>query len=284
MLLRSLLNQNPLSLHYRTGQLNISFIFPFAESRSRFHQTYTSGVPPKPDSVLINGKGRYVGGRPTPLAIVNVRRGLRYRFRIISMACEPSFNFAIDGHTMRVIEADGEYTEVSSPVDNIQIHAGQRYSVVVKADQKVGNYWIRSNPDERGTPGFDNNRNLAILRYDGAPNADPTTTSTANKPLIETDLHALNNPRAPRNSEGGVDVPLNLVTGVDFKTFQFTMNGVAFVPPTAPVLLQILNGTQKAQDLLPKGSVYSLPPNSVIEISLPGTDGEIGGPVSVVFH
>jgi iron transport multicopper oxidase len=47
------------------------------------------------------------------------------------------------------------------------------------------------------------------------------------------------------------------------------------------VLLQILSGAQTAQELLPQGSVYSLPPNKVIQLSLPaaGVVG-IGEPVS----
>ena len=246
----------------------------------RYHTTYTGGVPPIAASTLINGKGRYVNGPPVDLAIVNVVKGKRYRFRVISMSCEPSFNFAIDGHSMKVIEADGEYTK-PLVVDNFQIHAGQRYSVIVKADQPVGNYWIRSNPDARALPGFDGNRNLAILRYAGAAKVDPSTTSTANKPLNEYDLHSLQHPFAPGLPfQGGADVAINLVTGVDLATLHFTMNGVPFIPPTAPVLLQILSGTQNAQDLLPKGSVYALPRNKVIEITLPGTSPQIGGPVS----
>jgi iron transport multicopper oxidase len=41
------------------------------------------------------------------------------------------------------------------------------------------------------------------------------------------------------------------------------MNGVSFVPPSAPVLLQILNGSHTAQSLMPKGSVIELPANKV---------------------
>lgn len=55
-----------------------------------------------------------------------------------------------------------------------------------------------------------------------------------------------------------------------------------FVPPTAPVLLQVLSGAQAAQDLLPSGSVYTLPPNKVIEISIPG--GAPGAPVRITFQ
>lgn len=56
------------------------------------------------------------------------------------------------------------------------------------------------------------------------------------------------------------------------------MNGVSFVPPTTPVLLQILSGAEDAQSLLPSGSVFPLPRNSVIQVSIPG-----GGQVRGVF-
>jgi iron transport multicopper oxidase len=45
------------------------------------------------------------------------------------------------------------------------------------------------------------------------------------------------------------------------------------------VLLQILSGTKKATDLLPKGSVYGLEPNKSVELTIPG--GAVGGPVSI---
>ncbi len=47
------------------------------------------------------------------------------------MACEPNYNFTIDGHNMTIIEADGEYTEPLT-VDFIQIFAAQRYSFIVR--------------------------------------------------------------------------------------------------------------------------------------------------------
>ncbi|KAG7450701.1 Cupredoxin [Guyanagaster necrorhizus] len=56
------------------------------------------------------------------------------------------------------------------------------------------------------------------------------------------------------------------------------MNGVEFVPPTVPVLLQILSGAQRAQDLSPPG----LPLRKTIEINLFGGN-EIGGSLKVPF-
>ena len=77
-----------------------------------------------PDSTLINGLGRYVNGPASPLAVINVVHGKRYRFRLVNIACDPNFNFTIDGHTMTVIEADGVNTEPYE-VDTIVIFAGK---------------------------------------------------------------------------------------------------------------------------------------------------------------
>jgi iron transport multicopper oxidase len=213
--------------------------------------------------------------------VINVQHGRRYRFRIIGMSCDPNFVFSIDGHNLTVIEADGENT-VPLVVDSIQVFPGQRYSAVLAANQPVGNYWIRANPDPRGLPGFDAGRNSAILRYVGAPAVDPTSTQTPNvRPLVETDLHALTDPAAPGVPVvGGADVVLSLNVTFNFNTFSFAMNGAQFKPPTAPVLLQILSGAKSAQDLLPGGCVYALPRNKVIEINIPGLPFQLGGPVS----
>ena len=51
----------------------------------------------------------------------------------------------------------------------------------------------------------------------------------------------------------------------------FFINDASFVPPTVPVLLQIMSGASTAQDLMPVGSVYPLPSNSTIELSFPVT-------------
>jgi iron transport multicopper oxidase len=64
-------------------------------------------------------------------------------------------------------------------VSSIDIYPAQRYTVVVAADQPVGNYWIRAEAGEIGVPGHvRNNPNFdpdarAILRYEGAPDAEP---------------------------------------------------------------------------------------------------------------
>ena len=99
--------------------------------------------------------------------------------------------------TGQVIEVDG-VSHVPLTGDFIDIAAGQRYSVVITADQPVDNYWItapatvRSAADnancERSSthtitiPGtltycaVDPNSIFAVLHYEGADYADPTST------------------------------------------------------------------------------------------------------------
>ncbi|KAH0836892.1 laccase [Lanmaoa asiatica] len=233
------------------------------------------------DSTLINGLGRYAGGPSTPLSVINVQPGLRYRFRLIGLSCDPLFNFTIDGHRMTIIEVDG--TEVVPvEVDSIPILAGQRYSVVVTANQSVGNYWIRSSSDLSTT--FDGGQNLAILRYEGAPDQDPTSAPGPYElSFDEGNLHPLINPGAPGIPEiGKADVNLQMVPG--FTAGFFTFNNVSYVNPPVPVLLQILSGARHPSQLLPNGSVYELPRNKVVEISFPNPAAAPGFPVSAMFH
>ncbi|KAJ3513766.1 hypothetical protein NLJ89_g2761 [Agrocybe chaxingu] len=241
----------------------------------------SAGLVPTPDATLINGVGRYAGGPTIPLAVITVLPERRYRFRLVSISCDPNYTFSIDGHTMTIIEVDTVNT-VPLEVDSIQIFAGQRYSFVLNTNQPISNYWIRSEPNV-GTQGFDGGINSAILRYWGADAIDPNTTSTLTNPMLETNLVPLSGAAAPGVPEvGAADVNINLDIAFGFDDLRFRVNGATFAPPTLPVLLQIMSGALTAADLLPSGSVYALPPNQVVELSLPG--GSTGSPHPIHLH
>ncbi|KAK7464084.1 laccase, multicopper oxidase, benzenediol:oxygen oxidorectuctase [Stygiomarasmius scandens] len=231
---------------------------------------------PSEDSTLINGLGRFDGGNVTDLAVISVEQGKKYRMRLVNIACDPNFVFSIDNHTMTVIEVDGVNHE-KLEVDSIQIFAGQRYSFILNADQSVENYC------DTGTTGFSGGINSAILRYVGADeDSEPGTPEVdSTNALVEADLVPLESPGAPGDPEvGGVDVAINLA--FTFTGSNFEVNGEEFVPPTVPVLLQILSGAQTADSLLPSGSIYSLPLNSTVELSMPA--GVVGGPHPFHLH
>ncbi|XP_021367995.1 laccase-1-like isoform X1 [Mizuhopecten yessoensis] len=144
------------------------------------HQAYGDN---KPGSMLINGKGAhrvfYDNERTinitTPYEVFNVERGRRYRFRIISngiLNCP--VQFSIDNHTLRVISSDGnpfQYIDVES----INLFAGERYDVVVLADQDMDNYWVRARG--QGDCSVKNAFQQAILRYNGSAEELPNRPS-----------------------------------------------------------------------------------------------------------
>nr|AID59409.1 laccase 6 precursor [Cerrena sp. HYB07] len=247
---------------------------------------------PTPDSTLINGQGRAPNSSTkADLAVINVKQGSRYRFRLVSISCDPFYDFSIDNHTMTVIEADGINTE-PLVVDLIQIYAGQRYSFVLHADQDVTNYWIRAKPNNARDPSFNGGLNSAILRYDGASPEDPTTKERPSAHRLREDyLHPLEKMPVPgKHSLKGADHTeiLNLsfqnVTDPDTKEVagKFMINGHIFETPSLPVLLQILNGVHDAHDLLPHGSVYNLERGKVVDLVIPPL--KIGGPHPFHLH
>ncbi|KAI9454356.1 Fet3 protein [Russula earlei] len=106
------------------------------------------GVEPIPDSALIyfaqNGSylGPSAGTNPSPVtsnvgfnenATLPFQPGKTYRLRIVNTSAFAAFFFWIDGHSMRIIEADG--TDVNeSPIDLLGITVAQRSNWAIHAN------------------------------------------------------------------------------------------------------------------------------------------------------
>ena len=119
------------------------------------------------DGLLINGLGwngppghqppfgRY-DSPPPPLEfrdIINVRPksnawGGRYRLRLTNAGASFSVQFCVDDHRLTVIASDGADT-LPFEVDCVNIAPAERYDVILTADQRLQNYWIRSSTLER---------------------------------------------------------------------------------------------------------------------------------------
>lgn len=50
----------------------------------------------------------------------------------------------------------------------------------------------------------------------------------------------------------------------------FQLNDAPFLPPSVPVLLQILSGATSASSLMPSGAIIPLIANKTYEINIPG--------------
>lgn len=115
-------------------------------------------------SILINGKSK-LKNKPNldvPLETFYVKKGFRYRFRIISSAVANClFKVSIDDHNMTIIATDGQ------PIDPIHVESltlisGERYDIVIEANKTESDYWIKV----RGEKSCSNMFQTAILRYE----------------------------------------------------------------------------------------------------------------------
>ncbi|KAG0213894.1 hypothetical protein BGX28_003318 [Mortierella sp. GBA30] len=180
--------------HQPTGSLLAQYLTPASR-----------GMDPVPNNGLINGKGTFNCSNVQPAdlsctegerAIIHVLSNRRYRLRIINSSAQAAFMFSIDNHQLQVIEADG--TDLNPiMVDKLPINAGQRYSVIVTANQDLKNYWMRA---EMGLgcmpPTANTNLNPIILgevRYQGGGKEEPTTVGRFNPgPVVKGEQSPVN--------------------------------------------------------------------------------------------
>jgi FtsP/CotA-like multicopper oxidase with cupredoxin domain len=111
------------------------------------------------ESALINGKGRAAGDTKSPLASLEVKKGETVRLRLINGSSTFQLRFRVDGHPLNVIATDGAPMRPVT-VDNLILNVGERFDVLLKADQD-GSHWIRAAT-------LDGKEARAVLRYTGA--------------------------------------------------------------------------------------------------------------------
>lgn len=155
-------------------------------SISRFAWHQHAGGDNKPRSILINGKGVLQEffdpldntTMYTPVEIFHVTRGQRYRFRTISnglLNCP--IQISVDSHNLTMIASDGSPFQ-KRDVEFFNIFAGERFDFVLHASLPIANYWIRA--IGLADCAVKHAKQIAILRYVGAPDENPTEIFTWN--------------------------------------------------------------------------------------------------------
>ncbi|KAG0143863.1 hypothetical protein CROQUDRAFT_48195 [Cronartium quercuum f. sp. fusiforme G11] len=105
---------------------------------------------PVPDSGTINGIGQYYhlpDAHPPPPEYYRmvVELGKKYRLRLINAGSFAPIHFSVDSHSLTVIEANGLEVAPVTFTGGLTIYPGQRYSVVLNADQTTAkSFWMRA--------------------------------------------------------------------------------------------------------------------------------------------
>ncbi|KAF4996638.1 hypothetical protein FGRMN_4384 [Fusarium graminum] len=158
-----------------------------------FHKTAFSqvmleymGRPPTPDSMLMNGNGKYYCCPKTDpnctgksnLTTFNFEKGKKYKMSLVNTGTSTHTTFWIDNHNFSVVATDFvPITPYNTSILNIAI--GQRYDIIIvanatdkaPANSKRTNFWMHARDCQNGGA----RSNLGIIRYNAANQEIPWT-------------------------------------------------------------------------------------------------------------
>jgi FtsP/CotA-like multicopper oxidase with cupredoxin domain len=227
---------------------------------------------------MLNGKNRKVDLSAGAHALWQVTSGKKYLFRLINSAAQNVWWMHFDNHNMTVIAMDN-VPIVPYTTDWLAIGTGQRYDVVITANQAVGNYFFRAvSQSSCADIPLCSNTGLGsangILQYSGAPTTLPTTspgTSRTNFATCQDEPLASLVPYVPKSAgsasafKAGVSTlpvsPVTLVqTSDDGAVFKWFLNGNAIsVNWTQPTIQSLAQGNNTAISnalILPNGNTW----------------------------
>ncbi|KUI63476.1 Laccase [Cytospora mali] len=142
--------------------------------------TETNGAPPS-DNVLFNGTTVDPTTGVGDYAKITLTPGKKHRLRLINTSVENHFQLSIVNHNMTIIGSDFVPVEAYD-TDSLFIGVGQRFDVIIDADQDVDNYWFNVTYGGGGLCGSSNNPYpAAIVQYDGAADGNPSDRGTTPK-------------------------------------------------------------------------------------------------------
>ncbi|KAF1983858.1 multicopper oxidase [Aulographum hederae CBS 113979] len=142
--------------------------------------------PPTADTMLINGSMvSNNGGKYSKTTLIPGKKNLLH---LANTGINSYIHVALDNHPFTIVAADFVPIEPKQ-VDSIVLAAGQRYSVIIDANQAMGNYWLRvsngfdstqcDGPNAMArTPNGDADKVRAIFSYEGAPEGEPTSSGS----------------------------------------------------------------------------------------------------------
>lgn len=130
--------------------------------------------PPPADNVLVNGTGKNAAGAGS-YQTTTVTKGKKYLLRLINTAVDSQIRVSLDNHNLTIIT--GDFVPVQ-PISRqwVLLGIGQRYEVIITANQAIGNYWFRAEaaPD---CASANNGHGRAIFSYVGATAGDPSSSA-----------------------------------------------------------------------------------------------------------
>jgi FtsP/CotA-like multicopper oxidase with cupredoxin domain len=131
--------------------------------------------PPPADNILINGTNKNAAGGGS-YSKVKLTKGKKHRLRLVNTSVDNMIRVSLDNHAFQVITAD--FVPIHPYTTNwILLGIGQRYDIIINANQTSSNYWFRAETAQ-DCASSNNWHGRSIFTYSDATEADPTTNTT----------------------------------------------------------------------------------------------------------
>ncbi|CAI0646995.1 unnamed protein product [Colletotrichum noveboracense] len=213
----------------------------FHQTSDELYPTAATNGPPTANTGLINGTGMYNGGGSR--FTTNFEAGKSYRMRLVNGAIDTMWKFMIDNHTLEVISAD--FVPINPyNTSSISIGIGQRYDVIVRANQATDNYWLRAVPELTCSSNENTLDIKGIVRYDSSSTADPTTEiGTYMDNCLDESMSDLVPVVAIEAGQQTYDDTLTVGLQVVSSQFKWTLNNSTFLSDWGyPTVEQVIDG------------------------------------------
>ncbi|KAF2084929.1 multicopper oxidase [Saccharata proteae CBS 121410] len=230
--------------------------------------TNPTGAEPVPKSALMNDSAN---------ATISMQAGKTYMIRMINMGAFAGQYVWFEGHTMRIVEVDGVYTEPSE-AEMIYISAAQRYSVLITAKNDTSqNYAFVGSMDEDlfdTVPASLNPNVTGWLVYDDSKDMPEATELDAFDPFDDFSLTPYDGLGLYENVDHQIVLDMkmdNLGDGANYAFF----NDVTYVAPKVPTLYTALSTGANATDVSIYGgntNAFVLNKGDLVELVLNNRD------------
>ncbi|KAH7627774.1 multicopper oxidase-domain-containing protein [Sordaria sp. MPI-SDFR-AT-0083] len=222
------------------------------------------GSPPASDNVLLNGRNINPDGSGGSYTRKTLTKGKNHLLRLINTSLQNAFTVSLVGHTFQVVATD---MVPIKPItrDHLFLGIGQRYDVVINANQPTANYWFNVTFSALPCGQSDNPYPAAIFSYSGASSTSLPTQRGVAPPdsrcaaperdyspivsrsadvnsFVATTSHTLNVDLTVDNSQARVFWPVNnspLLVNWQEPTLRYVANNTLSSIPRSRNLIQV---------------------------------------------
>lgn len=135
------------------------------------------GAGPVASNILLNGTNKATSGNAGQNLKVKLTTGKRHLLRVVNTSVNGAFRLSLDGHNITLVTSDFVPIQPLT-VESVMINIGQRYEMIIEANQTPSNYWFRAEIEGFGCYSSNDGTGMGIFTYSGVKEATPTTQKT----------------------------------------------------------------------------------------------------------